>query len=85
MKYCNDIVYNKQIHGWVVDTCPNFPTYFIVGRGRTGCRFYSENMDYEDALSTMPKYIGTIEYFGGGVVELINEATNKVIKVKIVD
>lgn len=62
---------------------PEEPNYFIVGLCTCGSRHYSENMPYEKALATIPKYISTVEYFGGGVVKLI-EGEDTVLKYHLV-
>lgn len=67
MKYTNTITY-KSIHA----LNPNLPLFFIVGRCTCGSRHYSEMLTYEKALSIMPKYIGVVDYFGGGTIELVD-------------
>ena len=67
MKYNNNISYH-----FVSKTFPDIPQFCIIGRCTCGSRHYSENMTYERALSMMPKYIGVVEYFGGGTVELVD-------------
>lgn len=46
--------------------------YFtIAGLCLKGSRFYSETIrDIKDALYIFDKYVGTIRYFGGGIVHL---------------
>ena len=57
-------------YSWTIN--PNIENYYyIVGRTFKGGRYYSENMADENALAEMPKYIGVVDYFGGGVVELV--------------
>lgn len=78
MKYNNTISYQPlKIEN------PNEKNYFIRGICTCGGRHYSENMCYEDALAAMPKYVGVVEHFGGGVVELV-EDEDKVLKYKII-
>ena len=61
--------------------------FFAVGRATCGGRFYSETVnDYESAIKLFKKYIGTIEYFGGGEVELFcinDDGYDIIIKTKI--
>lgn len=49
----------------------NTENYYIVGRTFKGGRYYSENMTYENAVIEMSKYVSVVDYFGGGVVELV--------------
>lgn len=78
MKYDNQIVYQpKELIN------PDEPNYFIAGLCLCGSRHYSENMTYEEALATMHKYVAVVEYFGGGVVKLI-EGENTVLKYRLV-
>lgn len=69
MKYNNSIYYKtKSQYCSIADA----PVFSIVGRCNCGSRHYSEYMNYETALINMPKYIGVVEYFGGGTVELLD-------------
>ena len=56
--------------------------YYIVGRCLCGSRHESEKLTYEEALAEMPKYIATVNYFGGGVVELYDWNGN-IVKSKV--
>lgn len=79
MKYANSIYYNAKYP--YLTTIADAPVFSIVGRCHKGSRHYSENMNYEKALATMPKYVSVVEYFGGGTVELIDYNGN-IIKLK---
>ena len=79
MKYNNVISYQIRKHS----ENPNTKNFYIAGICNSGSRHYSEDMTYEDALAVMPKYSGIVEYFGGGIVELI-EKPYKCLKIKIV-
>lgn len=74
--------YSVTQHGIKLDFYPDDVKYFIVGRCFNGSRHYSEDMTYENALATMPKYIGIVEHFGGGTVDLMTEG--QVLRHKIV-
>lgn len=63
-KYCNIISYPcKQT--------TESEDYYIVGRTHRGGRFYSEDMSYTEALKLIKTYYSIVDYFGGGVVELV--------------
>ena len=68
MKYTNVVDQPKKI-----DMFPDESKYFIVGRCFDGSRHYSEDMTYENALATMPKYVAMVGLFGGGSVDLMTE------------
>lgn len=46
--------------------------YFIVGRVISGARFYSEPLFESEVEDAIEKYIATVTYFGGGIVEVYN-------------
>lgn len=45
--------------------------YFVIGRCTTGSRHYSESLLLGDALNMFDVYCGLVDYFGGGVVDLV--------------
>lgn len=75
--------HTNVINFYRLDINPNEVDYYIIGRTNAGGRYYSENMCYEDAIASMPKYAGMVQYFGGGTVELVRGET--ILKHKIVD
>ena len=77
MKYNNVIDYEITFKKPKSD----YPIFYLIGICNNGSRHYSKDMTYEEALQEMPRYIGVVEYFGGGVVRLM-EKPNKCIKFK---
>ena len=80
MKY-NNLINYERLYTNKLSVNPNYRNFYIEGICHNGSRHYSEDMTYEDALTAMPRYNGVVQYFGGGVVKLI-EKPNRCLKFK---
>ena len=81
MKYNNVIEYNPTNLAVALKE----PEYFIIGRCLSGSRHYSEALKFYDLFEMVKKYIGVVDYFGGGTVEVYKEDGTLVLSKAVMD
>lgn len=72
-KYTNAISYNPASLTVTLKKMKN-SVYYIVGRCISGSRHYSESLTWDEVEKEFGKYVGVVDYFGGGIVDVYTAA-----------